>query len=142
MGRMSKSNPNDKKLNTKITKLVDFLNQTRKNEGKGLCLSDIFPTYQIPTNIMKLFRYTGMYQSNLQMIQINTMMKYLRDKNFYGDQYNKFRKTQIIANQAWIEHFYPSSKQISKALPECAKLMELTMGEYETRASAFPHVVE
>ena len=134
--------PGDKTTANKINKLIVALNAMKKHEGRGVYMCDVFPKYQIPVNILKLFRYTSMYQSNLQMIQINTMMKYLRDKNFYGEQYMQFLKNQIEATQAWTAHFYPQKNQIAKALENCSKQATSTMAMYATDARQFPYFIE
>lgn len=137
-----KTRPNDKATVNKIDKLIEALHVMKKKESSGEYVCDLFPKYQLPVNILKLFRYTSMHQSNLQMIQINIMMKYLRDKNFYGEKYTQFLKKQIQANTAWTAHFYPPPNQISSALKKCAKTMTTIMAKYENDAQQFPYFVE
>ena len=136
-----KTAPNDKKTNDKIKKLMTLLTSIKKDEAKGQFVSDIVPQYELSTPICKLFRCASMRQSNLQMIQINTMMQYLRDGDFFGDQYNKFRSNQMAANKAWMDHFYPSDKQIKKALTACENTMKTTMEQQDQQAQQFPYMV-
>lgn len=136
-----KTAPNDKKTQVKTNQLVTLLTSIKKDEARGHFVSNIAPKYEIPTPIGKLFRCTSMRQSNLQMMQINTMMQYLRDGDFYGDQYNQFRNKQIGANKAWVDHFYPPDKQIKKALEACENSMTTTMDHQDKQAQQFPYMV-
>lgn len=137
-----KTKPNDKKTLEKVDTLVQILKKIKSDEQKGLYPTDIFPTYSIPFNILKIFRYTSMHQSNLQMIQINNMMKYLRESNFYGEKYHQYRTNQIDANNAWVKQFYPPSKKVTASLNDCSKMIKATMDKYKSDADKFPYIID
>jgi len=91
----------DKNLD-KIYQIIKFANA---NTDKYLV--DIFPEYQINPAVDIVIKLSSTHLSNEQHKQINEMITYYNDGNYYGEVYRKYLTARRKANDDWISLFYP-----------------------------------
>jgi 23S rRNA U2552 (ribose-2'-O)-methylase RlmE/FtsJ len=99
----NKSSKNDQYLD-KIYSII-----TEANTKPDKFLVDIFPEYQIDLNLDMVIKLSATEMSNEQHRQINEMITYFNDGNYYGDAYRKYLTRRRDANDFWISTFYPTS---------------------------------
>jgi hypothetical protein len=91
-----------------IEKLFNIIKDANNHSDKYLI--DIFPKYQISNNLDLLIKVSSTQISNKQHKQINEMITYINNGNYYGDIYRYYLKRRKEANDFWISLFLPISK--------------------------------
>jgi len=78
-------------------------------------LVDIFPDLQLPKKFVSVMRQANTDISNRQLIDINKMITFIEENNYYGNLYQHYRSDQIEANKYWISRYltakYSSTKK-------------------------------
>lgn len=92
----------DDKLSNKIKMLENTLTQCKTS----VFINDIFPKLHIGEEILNIFKYINITQANIQQININNIVSYIKSNNYFGDKYHSYRDDQIKATKWWIEHFF------------------------------------
>jgi hypothetical protein len=77
-------------------------------------LNDIFIDFDIPNDFLNFIKFMNIKFVNNEQIQINEIIKYIRENNYYGDKYHTFKNAQIEATNWWINTFFPHSNNIYK----------------------------
>jgi 23S rRNA U2552 (ribose-2'-O)-methylase RlmE/FtsJ len=92
---------------TYINKIYQIIKEANINTNKFLV--DIFPEYQISPNLDMIIKLSSTQMSNEQHKQINEMISYINDGNYFGETYRKYLLKRREANDFWISTFYPIS---------------------------------
>jgi 23S rRNA U2552 (ribose-2'-O)-methylase RlmE/FtsJ len=74
---------------------------------------DIFPGMNLPSEYLDKFKFMNVKLVNPQQIMVNSIVTYIKENNYYGDKYHKYRQKQIEATQWWVNNFYPPSNNIN-----------------------------
>jgi hypothetical protein len=86
-------------------------------------LVDIFPDYQIEPQLDLVIKLSATEMSNEQHKQINEMISYINEGNYFGDTYRQYLINRRDANDFWISTFYPiSTKDLAEA--RCQRLAQ------------------
>ncbi len=88
-------------------KLFEIIETAYNAQDKYLV--NIFPDYEIPHELDMVIKLSSTQMSNEQHRQINEMITYYNDGNYYGDTYRKYLANRRKANDDWISMFYPIS---------------------------------
>lgn len=91
-----------KKLDERIAKLENIL----ENLSNEIYLQDIFPDLTLPKEYIDMFRYINIFIANKQQIMINKIVTYIKNSNFFGEEYHNFKDEQVKATKWWTEKFY------------------------------------
>jgi hypothetical protein len=110
----------DKKLNAKIEILEDILSQMSTKEF----VIDIFPELELPKEFVKNFIYINTKIANKQQIMINKIVTFIKNKNYFGEEYHNYRNKQIETSKWWISNFLPEKKNIKKSKEEFIKVLD------------------
>jgi 23S rRNA U2552 (ribose-2'-O)-methylase RlmE/FtsJ len=102
------------KLSTILNNLINILEEMNKIENKNNYIVDIFTDYNLNEDFIKDIITYNLFLSNKQHIAINNIIEYKNSGNYFGDAYHKYRDMQILANNWWIETFYPENKNLKK----------------------------
>jgi 23S rRNA U2552 (ribose-2'-O)-methylase RlmE/FtsJ len=100
------SNKNADKIDDLITIVESF---SKNNVDKYLV--DIYPEYQIDMKLDLIIKLSSTEMSNIQHKQINEMITYIDEGNYYGERYRKYVSDRRNANDFWISTFYPISEK-------------------------------
>lgn len=124
-----------------IDHLDKILHQMANNEFKEFTI-DILPEYQLGENIKAMNKSIGVYLVNEQFKSINVMISYLEKGIFFGDDYHRFRESQIKASEFWIDTFYPSDlksarKKIKNFLVQAIQDNQNKIVELQDRVATF-----
>lgn len=95
-----------------IAKLDNIHEMAHKN--MKLNLVDIFPNFELDSNLMKHIVYINLEIANSQFKNINEIVEFIKSQNYYGDVYQMRRDMQIIANKYWIDRFFPSNNEFKE----------------------------
>ena len=95
-------------LKPKLDKLEKIMTDFK---GKTY-VSDIFPDYEISKEYKTFFTKLDTTIANIQQIEINKIVEYIKGNNYYGEKYHKYRDAQIEATKFWSETFYPLNKSL------------------------------
>ena len=69
---------------------------------------------------------------------INEIVRYIKENNYYGEKYHKFRENQIEATKWWVSNFYPPSDNIyKKNKEEMEKLLSSSQDKYDMELNKF-----
>ncbi len=110
----------DKSLNKKIEILEDILTKMNTKEF----VIDIFPDLELPKEFIKNFIFINTKISNKQQIMINKIVTFIKNKNYFGDEYHNYRKNQISATKWWIENFLPEKKKLKSSKENYKKILD------------------
>jgi 23S rRNA U2552 (ribose-2'-O)-methylase RlmE/FtsJ len=90
---------------TYAEKIFDIIQLS--NEKSNKFLVDIFPDYDTNEDLNLIIKLSSTQISNEQHKQINNMISYINDGNYFGDTYRKYLLDRRNANDFWISTFYP-----------------------------------
>ena len=105
---------NFSKADSNLEKLFEIITESNSKSDKFLV--DIFPDYQIPKSLDMVIKLSATQMSNEQHKQINEMISYINDGNYFGEAYRKYLMRRRHANDFWISVFYPGINQTGKML--------------------------
>ena len=113
-----------------LNKLYNIIKDINNNTDKYLI--DIFPNYSIPIHLDSIIKISSTSISNNQHKQINEMITYINNGNYYGDDYKKYLLKRKEANDFWITLFLPlnynellkSKKVINKMMEDNLKIVD------------------
>lgn len=80
------------------------------HSNKILNLIDIFPKYNLPTDLLNYIVFMNIEIANIQFKNVNDIIKFINAQNYYGDVYQMRRDLQIHANKYWISRFFTNIK--------------------------------
>ena len=110
---------NKKKLINKLEILLDDINDLYK---KNNYLFDFASEFSNDLNLQNIFSEMNNKLSAMEHLNINKIIEYKNGKNYFGEQYHKFRDHQIEANKWWESNFIKDDK---KLLDSTRKLIKL-----------------
>ncbi len=99
---------------------------------------DIYPDLVVPKDYVSKFIFINNKISNIQQIIINETIKYIKENNYFGEKYHKFKDEQINATKWWTLTYLPPSnnlfeknkEDLSKSLDNTIKLHSLEQGKF------------
>jgi len=95
-----------------LDKIYDIIIKANKETDKYIV--DIFPDYNINSDLDIYIKLSSTQMSNRQHKQINEMITYYNEGNYYGDVYRTYLKNRRESNDLWISLFYPvNSKDLA-----------------------------
>lgn len=100
----------------KLANKIKTLEETLKNCKTDIFINDIFPKLHIKEDVLNIFKYINITQTNIQQININKVVTYIKSNNYFGDMYHSYRDGQIRANKWWIDHFFTEKYNDMSAL--------------------------
>ncbi len=100
----------------KLANKIKFLEETLKECKTDIFINDIFPKMHLKDDVLNVFKYINITQTNIQQININKVVSYIKSNNYFGDMYHSYRDGQIRANKWWIEHFFTDKHNDMEAL--------------------------
>jgi len=89
----------------KLKTLLDNMNNITENNK---FISDIITTYNVNENDMDYIATINLDLVGNEHLNINKIIDYKKNKNYFGEQYHKFRDKQIEASKWWNETFIKS----------------------------------
>jgi hypothetical protein len=108
--------------NIDLDKIYQIISKANTNSDKYLV--DIFPDYQINPALDIVIKLSSTQLSNEQHKQINEMISYYNDGNYYGEVYRKYLGLRRKANDDWISLFFPlNNKELVSTRQMINKLM-------------------
>ena len=100
---------------SKLLEYIDSLETCFKKFDDELFLFDIYPKLKIPKDYLNYITFINTKLVNLQQININEIIKFIKENNYFGDKYHQNKIRQIKNTEWWINMFYPSSSDIYKS---------------------------
>jgi 23S rRNA U2552 (ribose-2'-O)-methylase RlmE/FtsJ len=94
-----------KVISSDIKKLEQMLEKIDSN----LNVNDIFTDFTLPESFVKIFKYINTNYANNQQILINKIISYIKNNNYFGEEYHQSKDRQIKANRWWLDHFTKTS---------------------------------
>lgn len=95
--------------NKKISKLDNIL--AKMNESRNIV--DIFPEFLLPNELTTTLIKLNTEISNMQFVNINDMVDFIKKQNYRGDEYVSRRQMQIDATKYWLDQYFPDTKDIT-----------------------------
>ena len=96
------SSSNRKKLVSKIENLLDDMNNAYNNNSS---VFDIVSNFSYDKKLEESISEMNNKLTSNEHLNINKIISYKNGKNYFGEQYHKFRQNQINANKWWEETF-------------------------------------
>jgi hypothetical protein len=109
-----KYNTDDKNIRNLVSDLEKIIEMSNDNKY----LNDIFVDFEVPNEFINTIKFINIKLVNIEQIQINEIIKYIQENNYFGDKYHSFKNNQIAASKWWIETFYPISANLAKESKE------------------------
>jgi hypothetical protein len=109
-----KYSPDDKNIKTLISDIEKIIEMSSGNKY----LNDIFVDIEVPNDFINTIKFINIKLVNIEQIQVNEIIKYIQENNYFGDKYHTFKNNQIEASKWWTETFYPPTANIAKSSKE------------------------
>ena len=101
------------KKNDKIIKLLESINKKINNKNDNFII-EIFSKFELDNSLINLFRYINIELVNKQQIIINDIIKYVKNNNYFGDLYHKYKNIQEESGKWWEDNFMPNDKKLNE----------------------------
>ena len=101
-----------------IMMLEKLLEQVNNVEDSNLYINDIFTSFKIPSSTETVVTKINQEITNKQVVLLNKMVTYIKNNNYYGNEYNHYRDKQLEATQRWVKMFYPDKNNLTKIKKE------------------------
>lgn len=125
---------NNKKLNQAIDVLELIFNKINTNDY----LNDIFIDEELPAQWINMFKFINVKLVNNQQININKIIKYIKENNYFGDKYHEYKNMQIESTKWWISQFFPSTDVLYNINKEILnKLLVATIAKNNLEKDSF-----
>ena len=98
---------NTKNLINDIEKIIEMSNDNKY-------VNDIFCELILPNDFVNSIKFINVKLVNIEQIQINEIIKYIKENNYFGDKYHTFKNNQIEATKWLLNMFFPPSANIAK----------------------------
>ena len=95
-----------KAFSNDINKLEKLFNNIDSNSE----IFDIITEFKIPEKIFEKILNMNILISSLQFNQINKLITYIENKEYFGEDYHNYREKQIEASKFWLNTFYTKSE--------------------------------
>ena len=95
-----------KAFSNDINKLEKLFNNIDSNSE----IFDIITEFKIPEKIFQKILNMNILISSLQFNQINKLITYIENKEYFGEDYHNYREKQIEASKFWLNSFYTKSE--------------------------------
>lgn len=109
-----KYSPDDKNIKSLISDIEKIIEMSSGNKY----LNDIFVDIEVPNDFINTIKFINIKLVNIEQIQVNEIIKYIQENNYFGDKYHTFKNNQIEASKWWVETFYPPTANIAKSSKE------------------------
>ena len=93
-------------------KIIKIIKEILSKIDSNQFLNDIFVDYTLPNDFINNFKFINIKLVNEQQILINEIIKYIKDNNYFGDNFHNCKNKQIEATKWWINIFFPPSNNI------------------------------
>ena len=104
----------DSKYKTLMKELADIHKTLHQN--KDMNIVGIWDKINLPNEFKQGLILCNQRISNKQIKNINEIVQFINDQNYYGDNYQMHRQMQIDASKYWIKMFMPDKKEFIKTL--------------------------
>lgn len=91
---------------------ADTLSQLNKLNYKNIHNLDIFSNVIYPEKFVSLFIQMNRELSTRQIIHVNQIVKFIKSRNYYGEDFDEGQKKQLAAANFWINVYYPKTKKL------------------------------
>nr|QFG74220.1 MAG: hypothetical protein [Megaviridae environmental sample] len=116
--------------NSEIKKEIDSLETLFNSIDDTMFINDIFVDLKIPEQFLNLIKYVNINFANKQQILINKIVKYIKNNNYFGEEYHSYKNTQIKSTKMWLEHFTKDNNSI-------IEIVNKTINFYNNELSIF-----
>lgn len=93
--------------NTILTRLETMLEDMNTHHDQGLEISSFMLDHTVSTDYVRAINVSSISLSNSQFVAINKTVKFVKSNNYFGDQYHQYLAQQQLANDYWVQAFYP-----------------------------------
>ena len=127
-----------KKDSAELDKKIKSLEKVLEAMTSNKFTFDIYPDLEFPTGYLNKFKFINIKIANPQQIMINEIVIYIKDNNYFGDNYHMFKDKQIEATKWWVSNFYPPSNNLyQKNKEDLQKLLKLSLEKCEMDETKF-----
>ena len=117
------------KFETKdIEKKIKNMEKVLESMETKSYIADIFTNLEIPDEFLNLMKYINIQIANEQQIQINKMITYIKNNNYFGEKFHQYKDEQIKASEWWINNFFSEKDDLSKLIEK-----QLAYNDSETK---------
>jgi len=92
-------------IETNADKYIKSLETILTGYKEGEYLINVFPDFSLPDDFINDITDYNIQIANNQIIEINKIVDFVNEQNFYGDTYEKNRNAQIEATKFWIKKY-------------------------------------
>jgi len=134
-----KNHPSDVRKNI-LKSLQNILDNMTKYNNKYIY--DIYPDLEVPKDYINKIKFCNVKLTNQEQIMINDIIVYIKNNNYFGEDYHKYRNNQILLTKWWIEHYLPPSKNLyDKAKEDNNKELKQTLEKYNMELTKFVNIL-
>ena len=69
-------------------------------------IDDIISKMEVPSNFINMIKYSNIELLNSQQITINKIVTFIKNNNYFGEDYHNYKDNQNNAHTFWKEYFY------------------------------------
>lgn len=94
-----------KEITKELKYLTEILNKMDTNPPKQF-IDDIISKMEVPSNFINMIKYSNIELINSQQITINKIVTFIKNNNYFGEDYHNYKDNQNNAHKFWKEYFY------------------------------------
>jgi 23S rRNA U2552 (ribose-2'-O)-methylase RlmE/FtsJ len=98
-----------------ITKELKYLTEILEKMNTDKFIDGIITKLNIPDDFKNIIKFLNIELINKQQITINKIVTFIKNNNYFGEDYHNYKDNQSNAHKFWKEYFY-SSKIATKDL--------------------------
>lgn len=122
--------------NSQVKKLMSILDIWNKQKLTDVrYLFDIFVDYTFDHKYISIIVAINTEIANRQIESINKMVIFINKQDYFGSDYNKFKRSQIKSSQYWNKMYFPENLSDNKGIMK--KTIELCLVQSNTRIEMY-----
>jgi hypothetical protein len=95
-----------KEITKELKHLTEILTKMDTNIPKKQFINDIISKMEVPSNFLNMIKYSNIELINSQQITINKIVTFIKNNNYFGEDYHNYKDNQDNAHKFWKEYFY------------------------------------
>lgn len=113
------------KENHKSNIFQNLINDFQSQNNSNKFINDLLVDIALPHNHKQVITYMNTLLISIQADGINKYIEFIKQNNYFGDEFKKMRKTQEEGTKYWTSKFLtktPVDKELTKAIDDKIKL--------------------
>ena len=105
-----------KEITKELKYLTEILIKMDTTSPNNQFIDDIISKMEVPSNFLNMIKYSNIELLNSQQITINKIVTFIKNNNYFGEDYHNYKDNQDNAHKFWKQYFYNDKIASNKIL--------------------------